>query len=1094
MAFKESKIKRRPWRPYKKSITKKKKYQKSWSVFKSIALIVLFWMLIIWILTLWFIYNKYIKDLPDVSSLTDIKQPEASTFYDKNWVEFYTFSLSEKRTYVEYKDISKNIINWVVSIEDKSFFENSWVDTKAILRSIFNKVTWKTDNFEGTSTVSQQLVKNVFLTNEKSIDRKIKEAYMSYMMNREFSKEKIMELYLNKLEFWSNAFWVEQASKTFFDKSSKDLDVLEWSIIASLPKSPTLYSPYSHYWRLVWYSYKYEKTDTENKKSIKSLDEYEANMEYFKKINEIIWNLKYSKIWDDWKDAVLCWIDEKFYKKPWDVEDSCIVIWANGLMTFLNDIIVRWADISYSKELSNTIYEYQTGRKDNVLWRLLEDSKITFEEYQEAVSKSFGFTFNIRKESLKYPHFSMYVRQYLMDNFGQELLEKWWLKVYTTLDSSIQDKAEEVVKKQAKINSTKFWAKNAALVMLDNKTGWIIAMVWSADYFNDDIDGQVNVITTEDWRKPGSSFKPIIYSIAMENFWFGSRTPIFDLETKFGYWSDPYMPNNFDGKFMWKMNISTALDNSRNIPAVKMFFLSWWIKNIISNITKLWFTVNDENKENWNNAYSSISLWTVNVNLLELAWAYTTFANLGYKKQISPILEIKDKNNNTIEKLRVLPWEKVMNEGIAYIMNEILSTTSDRPASWNNYISLNWRKVAAKTWTATWPNTDVPKKDWNYVQYPSDLLTIWYTPEVTTVAWAWNNKGLTYMNWNGLEWAWPMWKEIMEYALKWVEPSIWNRPSNVTSSKISSISGLLVPEDFPSEFTTTSLFLKENVPTKYDEWMKQIKVDSLCNGKVTANTPAWAIKNVYYVNLKTIDPGQDNWNESLQDWIKNWWANSLFEKYPNIITNYTGKECFRSSTSINNSSITLSSDINDKDLFKVWENNVNVYINSWNPISRVDFLIWNIVISSANWNNIKNWTINAKVKIPASVLWKQNITIRAYDNIYFSKDITYLIWVSDKDYTNPTINIENPVWEFINIYEDQFFNLRAKFSDRSWIRSINLYLDWKPLKLGLLSTNLVFPINENKDLAPWDYELKIEAIDQFFNKTYKIINLTILER
>lgn len=1089
MVFKTSKIQKRGrWRPTKNSkfkLKKNKKYTQNWGIFKTIIIVWLCWVLLVGLIWSWVIYNKYIKDLPPITTLSEIKQPEATIFYDKNGTPFYTYSITEKRTYAEYEEISKHIVNAVVSIEDKTFFTNYWVDFKAILRSVFNKVTWKTEDFVWTSTVSQQLIKNVFLTNEKSVERKIKEAYLSFMMNKEYDKEKIMEIYLNKLEFWSNAFWVDQATKTFFWKPASEANVLEASMIASLPKSPTLYSPYRHYWRLVWYSYSYSKSSPEDKTIIKTKEDYEWNIAYKDKLIEIIENLKYAEIsWED-KEAVLCWIDKNFYKKPHLVEDTCITIGANGMLNFLNDLIIRGENISDLKDLQDIVYEYQAWRKDNVLWRMLEEWHITFEEYKQAIIASIWFKFNIVKETFKYPHFTMYVRDYLQETYPSELLEQWGLHVYTTLDPDLQAKAEEITKKQVELNKVKYWAENAALVSINNKNGAIIAMVWWVDYTNEKW-WNINFMTAN--VKPWSTMKPLVYAKAMENYGFWSKTPIYDLETKF--WPN-YTPWNFDWKFLWKMNISTALNNSRNIPAIKMFYLAGWMKKFESFINDLW--INIENPDY--NLWATWALWNQQLKWLELAWAYSVFANLGYKKDISPILEIKDSNYNTIEKLRNSPWEQVIDPGLAYIMNEIMASTGDRPEYWNQYLSLEWRKTSAKTWTATKENRNKPKmENWDFPQYPSDLWTIWYTPDITTVAWAWNDEWVLLMKANWLEWAAPMWKEFMEEAHKNIKPSIWNRPSNVISTKSSSISWLLAPEGFPEEFIEESLFLRENVPWEYDQGMKKTKVDSLCNWIPWPNTPEYAIKDVYYVPLRVIDDSETEWKESLQKWISEWKANELFEQYPNVVTEVLNKECSRSKEMIEKSNITFTSDIKDKDLFTIWNNKVNIQIESWNPLSRIDFIINWEIISSISWENKKSWIIEANVSIPKKFYGAQTLTIRAFDNIHYSSDRSYTIWVTSKDTTSPLISLINPQDLTHNIYKDQFFNLRAYVTDRSNIRSINLYLNDKPIKLGLLTKDLKYAINEDKSLEVWVHRLKIEAVDQHFNTSSKEIQINILER
>jgi len=199
---------------------------------------------------------------------------------------------------------------------------------------------------------------------------------------------------------------------------------------------------------------------------------------------------------------------------------------------------------------------------------MLEDAKIKPAEYQSAFVQGLDFQFQAYKENIKYPHFVFYVKDYLENKYGKDFEAQGGLKIYTTIDPILQDKAGELIKKQVAINTTKYGARSAALVSMDNKTGQILAMVGGADYFNNEEGGNVNIITS--MRQPGSSFKPIVYSLAISKNPIGPDTPIFDLKTKFGDWE----PNNYDEKFLGKMTVKKALDYSRNIPAIKMFYLA----------------------------------------------------------------------------------------------------------------------------------------------------------------------------------------------------------------------------------------------------------------------------------------------------------------------------------------------------------------------------------------------------------------------------------------------------------------------------------------------------------------------------------------
>lgn len=214
------------------------------------------------------------------------------------------------------------------------------------------------------------------------------------------------------------------------------------------------------------------------------------------------------------------------------------------------------------------VIEYNTGRKDFVLGRMFEDLKITPVEYQSAFINGLDFQFRKYQENIKYPHFVFYIKDYLENKYGKDFEAQGGLRIYTTIDPILQNKAEELVKKQVAINIPKYGAKSAALVSMDNKTGQIIAMVGGVDYFNGEEDGNVNIITSK--RQPGSSFKPIVYTLAISKNPISPDTPVFDLKTKFGDWE----PNNYDKKFLGKMSVKKALGYSRNIPAVKMLYLA----------------------------------------------------------------------------------------------------------------------------------------------------------------------------------------------------------------------------------------------------------------------------------------------------------------------------------------------------------------------------------------------------------------------------------------------------------------------------------------------------------------------------------------
>lgn len=1029
------------------------------------------WYSVIWLawiaLLFWIIiYAKYIASLPSVTELENLDISESSTIYDKDWNELYKV-YKEKRTYIPYEKISENIIHAIVAWEDQSFFTNKWVDFYRMTWAVVYYIIGKADRIKWTSTISQQLIRNTIIKNEDSLERKVKEIYLSYKMNKELSKEKILELYLNKIFYWSNAYGIEQAAQTFFGKSADKLTVLEGSILASLPKWPSYYSPYNHPDRLIWYPYIYKK-DAPNE-AIKILTKqdiaiYKTEVE---KLLSIIDALKLEKLSEE--TIKICWLNEENFKKNISVDkNTCSIMGYSKLLDLLNGIqITEW-----DKKI-----EYQTWRKDFILWRMLEDGYIDFDIYKSSLIGGIGIEFSKYSEKIKYPYFVFYVKEYVEKKYGTDLLESGWLKIYTTLDSKLQDKAEELVTKYGETNAKRFDAHNAWLVSIDNKTGNILAMVWWRDYFDTENKGNINAATVP--MQNGSSFKPFVYALAIDTKPVGSKTPIYDVKTSFP-WYEGY-PKNFDGKFMGKMNLTTALDYSRNIPALKMFYVAWGEKNIINLMKKLWVTSLKEDERYG----ATLALWTGEISVLELAGAYSVFANLWYKKEVSPIMKIIDSKWLVIEERgeKDFAWEKVFDESSSYIINTILSDTGSRPSWWNSFISLSWRTVAAKTWTSTKNKI----QNWKKVVYPRNLWTIGYTPQVTTVVWAWNLDGKeTNFQWDWLNAAWPIWRDFMKYAHEGKKVENWKRPAWVKSVNISTITWFLASKTLNEKFIVASLF--KNVPKAYDSSLKTVKVDALCNGKVDENTPPEAIKEVFLISFESIDPSNKNWEGWVREWLGSWWAQEMIGD-ENFVSSISDQPCKRTETP---EKVKISTNIQNGAILNNGSNYIELSYNSKNPLIRADIYVWENKVDSIKIENLRQWNIKKNFSIPSWYYWEYNLIVKTVDNNYYSSDETYNITISQADKTNPKITITNPSDGNIKIYQNQSFNLRANIEDSSPIKSINVYLDSTPLKMGEKDRTFSYAVNSDWTMLPWKYTLKVEAVDNSFNTTSQEIQLEIL--
>lgn len=729
-------------------------------------LLILFCFSILWVITLFFAIS-YVKNLgpyPDVKQYKSIPMPESSIIYDRNGIELYKI-YSEKRSYVHYEDIHSNMINAIVAWEDKRFWNHSGYDSIGIFRAIFTGLINGT-KFSGTSGITQQLAKVTYLTDERSIERKLKELYLSIELNSIFDKKEILELYLNKIFFGGNSYGIEQASQTFFGTSASNLGVLESSILASLPKAPSSLSPYQHKDVLLGYPLITIGDGLETRIKILSQKTLQENQTQVNILKEFIENMNGVIVWNYLK---ICWIDRHNINTEIIHIDknNCGEIKFHHLLAFLNSI---------SLQNDNYRISYRTGRKDYVLWRMLEDGYITFEQYKQEIIRSFWFDFQPYSDEIKYPHFVMYVKKFLENKYTSEQIKTWGLRIYTTLDSRLQNKAHELITLQVEKNIQNFWAKNAALISVNNKTGEILSMVWWVDYFDIKNQGYNNMITSR--LQPGSTFKPFIYLLAMIKQWYTSDTIFTDEKFTF---PDNYTPKNSDNKYMGKITLSQAINHSRNIPAVKCYYAAWEEEEIISFLEPLWmhsligFKKDFLKTHGYNYVYAApMSLGTVQITPLELASAYSVLWNSGIKNNITPILQIIDTHWNILENIDTQSRPiQILEKKDTTKINLILSNQNDRPQNWNYFLSIPNRPLAAKTGTSS-KQYKKEKTDKEDTIAPKDLWTVGYTPQITTVVWAGNTSGeeLTGKAY-GLTGAGPIMRDFMTFAHQDLEIETW---------------------------------------------------------------------------------------------------------------------------------------------------------------------------------------------------------------------------------------------------------------------------------------------------------------------------------
>jgi membrane peptidoglycan carboxypeptidase len=417
-----------------------------------------------------------------------------------------------------------------------------------------------------------------------------------------------------------------------------------------------------------------------------------------------------------------------------------------------------------------------------------KNNYLTEEEYQIALKQKLNIL--PPKIGINAPHFVMYVKDILVDLYGENLVNKGGLKVTTTLDLNIQEYSQKAVVEELKrINSLN--VTNGSVLVTKPETGEILAMIGSKNYFDLEHDGQVNLTTA--LRQPGSSIKPINYALAIENG-LSVNTILKDEPVTFnvigtGLWS----PKNYDGQFHGNVTLRNALANSYNIPAVLLLARNG-IKNTADLGRKMGIsTWNDESRFGL-----SLTLGSLETKMTDMAVAFGTFANQGVTVPLNPFLKIEDSQGKSLP-IPKYSSTRSLKESTAFLISDILSdnTARARAFGYNSVLNISPRKAAVKTGTS-----NELKDNW----------TIGYTPDYLVATWVGNNDGSPMSKVaSGITGASPIWSNVIKEIIKDHPPKNFDVPSNFIKVGICELTGELACENCPVKY---EYFLKGTQPIK----------------------------------------------------------------------------------------------------------------------------------------------------------------------------------------------------------------------------------------------------------------------------------------
>ncbi len=591
-------------------------------------------------------YAVYADDLVTKERLLN-RHFRGLIIYDKDKNSIYESDGAHEVGTAKITDVPRHMKNATLAIEDAQFYEHPGFSWGSMLRSVSLNVKNNSLYAYGGSTITQQLVKNSLLDDRsKSYTRKFKEIVLAVGVDKRYTKDQVLEMYLNASYYGKGAYGIGEASVIYFGIPVENLSLAQSAFLAGLPNAPSVLS---------------------------------------------------------------------------------------------------------------TNFDRATKRQQYVLTRMHEEKFITDTDFEEAKSEKI----TLAQEQLvtgKYPHFSLFIKQQIIERYGEGSLDRSGYRVYTTLDSRVQDLSQSAVSKQvaALVNEK---VTNGAAIVMDPKTGAIKAMVGSSDWNNNVIDGKVNITLSA--QQPGSSFKPLIYLRGLDKGVITTATRLNDSPKTF---QGDFNPKNYDGKFRGKVTVRRALANSLNLPAVEVMEKVGLVDGV--NFSK---SLGVKSLGDPSNYGLSLVLGGAEVNLIEQTTAFATLSNTGIYNEAYSIDRIVDKYGQTIFNHDHRP-ARVANENAVFIITDILADNNARQEIFGpSSLKLSsGRPAAVKTGTTN---------DYR------DAWTIGYTPTLVAGVWVGNNDNTSMNSVAGSLGAAPIWKDIVDGTLKNTVVEKFSRPDGVAEGE-----------------------------------------------------------------------------------------------------------------------------------------------------------------------------------------------------------------------------------------------------------------------------------------------------------------------
>lgn len=979
------------------------------------------------------LYGSYLwLTLPDISDPRNLIASQSSVITDRNGTELYRLYGDENRAFVEGTEIPDHLKRAIVAIEDERYYNRGCLDIRAIARVFF-----RFGQAGGASTLTRQLARNALdLKNDNIVSRKLKEIILGCQLESHYSKDDLLNLYLNWIPFGQNIYGVELASRTYFNVPVKDLSLAQSAVLAALPQRPSYLSPYG----------KHVRTTV--------TPEAEADI-----------------------------LSGKITKSSQIAEEHTIIgLLGNVIGTGATTVTVG-------------------GRTDQVLKNMQDLGFITEAERLSAQKELMTMKFTPYRENIRAAHFVLWIRSQVEELLGhgadEGVLNQGGLTIETTLDWNLQQEAEKLIDAKKEDISSVYGAHNIALVSVKTETNEIVAYVGNADYNDEEHDGKVDMARAP--RQPGSSFKPFVFATAFTKG-YGPGTVLYDVPTKFG----DDAPQNFDGTFWGLTTIRKALASSRNIPAIKAYFLAGEEKAILNLASEMGVATPLEQKQEFvkdNPEFEygwPLALGAGEAKLTEMVQGYATFADGGKSKPLISIKKITDRRGNILfESDPNLEGTQALDPRVAYQITSILSDTAARPNEfWQNVLSVPGFQSAAKTGTSN-KCLDRAESGGCTERRPSDLWTMGYTPNLVTGIWIGNaDASPLSTKAESLSQASPIWKDFMVRAHKTLENPIasFTIPSGIVQPQVSTLSGQLPTECTPIDHRVSDVFLQENAPSQDDPACVRLTVDKVTGLLASPECPAEAAEErSFFAPQELMGTRFPTWQTSVIEWAKKKMIG--YDPVTNTYPNSTGALLPLPLAPTETCKLSLTPGRQTKPTMSIQfpHNNGTASYPSFQP--RIEYT------TGANVREIR-FELDGKpagsvteapfemiVQVPRSVKesGEHTLTVTLVDE-YYNEVTDEVSFHFEEDHTDPTVSFTSPRGD-LTAKSGETLALEVEAEDgEGGIKYVQFYLDAR-----LLSTKPVAPykLDWKQNLNPGTYELRAVATDLAGNESEDSVKLTI---